>query len=203
MTANGWIQILLFALVIFAIAKPMGIYMFRVFEGDRQPLPRFFGPIERFLCRLCGVDPQRTARPGKSIPSACCVFSAHHAAGDLWHRAAAARLAAEPAEPWAVPADLAFNTAASFTTNTNWQAYTGEVDHELSHADGGIGLAQLHLGGRWHRHRDGSGARPDIPLQPNAARTHRQFLGRSHPLPRSMSCCRSAFPWPWSSFRRE
>ncbi len=61
MTVNGWIQILLFALVIFAVTKPLGNYMFRVFEGDRQPLPRFFGPIERLLCRLCGVDPQRTA----------------------------------------------------------------------------------------------------------------------------------------------
>ena len=54
MTANGWIQILLFAAIIFALTKPLGSYMFRVFEGDRQPLPRFFGPIERFLCRLCG-----------------------------------------------------------------------------------------------------------------------------------------------------
>ena len=58
MTVNGWIQILLFAAIIFAITKPLGGYMFRVFEGDRQPLPRFFGPIERFLCRLCGVDPR-------------------------------------------------------------------------------------------------------------------------------------------------
>jgi K+-transporting ATPase ATPase A chain len=49
MTPNGWIQILLFALIIFALVKPLGIYMFRVFEGDKQPLPRFFGPIERWI----------------------------------------------------------------------------------------------------------------------------------------------------------
>ena len=62
MTVNGWIQILLFATIILAVTKPIGIYMFRIFEGDRQPLPRFFGPIERLIYRLCGVDPQAAAR---------------------------------------------------------------------------------------------------------------------------------------------
>jgi K+-transporting ATPase ATPase A chain len=52
MTTIGWIQILLFAIVIFAVTKPIGIYMFRIFEGDRQPLPRFFGPIERWIYKL-------------------------------------------------------------------------------------------------------------------------------------------------------
>ena len=56
MTANGWVQILLFALIVFALVKPLGIYMFRVFEGEKQPLPRFFGPIERWIYKLCGVD---------------------------------------------------------------------------------------------------------------------------------------------------
>ena len=58
MTANGWTQILLFALIVFLLVKPLGIYMFKVFEGDRQPLPRFFGLIERWIYRLCGVDPK-------------------------------------------------------------------------------------------------------------------------------------------------
>src|SRR5947209_20567140 len=58
MSVNGWVQILIFFLVILAVTKPLGIYMFRVFAGDRQPLPRFFGPIERGLYRLCGVDPR-------------------------------------------------------------------------------------------------------------------------------------------------
>jgi len=49
MTANGWLQILLFSAAILAVTKPLGAYMYRVFEGDRQPLPRFLGPIERFL----------------------------------------------------------------------------------------------------------------------------------------------------------
>ena len=57
-------------------------------------------------------------------------------------------------------AGLAFNTAASFTTNTNWQGYARRVDHELPHPDGGPGLAQLHLGRRRHRRRARAGARP-------------------------------------------
>ena len=125
MTANGWIQILLYALVIFAIAKPLGIYMFRVFEGDRQPLPKFFGPIERLLYRLCGVDPKE-GQGWKSYAIALLLFSGitlivTYAIQRLQHV-----LPLNPQNFGPVPADLAFNTAASFTTNTNWQAYTGE-----------------------------------------------------------------------------
>ena len=59
MTANGWFQIVLFSAVILALTKPLGVYMFRVFEGERQPLPRVFGPLERACYRLCGVDARR------------------------------------------------------------------------------------------------------------------------------------------------
>ena len=75
MTLNGWIQILLYAGVILAVTKPMGSYMFRVFEGERQPLPKFFGPIARFLCRLCGVDP-RASQTWKEYTIGMLVFSA-------------------------------------------------------------------------------------------------------------------------------
>ena len=57
------------------ITKPLGIYMFRVFEGDRQPLPRFFGPIERLIYKLCGVDPQQQ-QDWKQYTVAMLVFSA-------------------------------------------------------------------------------------------------------------------------------
>jgi potassium-transporting ATPase potassium-binding subunit len=125
MTANGWIQILLYALVIFAIAKPLGTYMFRVFEGDQQPLPRFFGSIERLLYRLCGVDPKE-GQGWKSYAIAMLLFSGitlivTYAIERLQHV-----LPLNPQNFGPVAADLAFNTAASFTTNTNWQAYTGE-----------------------------------------------------------------------------
>src|SRR5262245_23007500 len=58
MTFLGWLQIIVYALAITLLAKPVGEYMYRIFEGERQPLARFFGPIERVLYRLSGVDPR-------------------------------------------------------------------------------------------------------------------------------------------------
>jgi potassium-transporting ATPase potassium-binding subunit len=152
MTANGWIQILLFAAIIFALTKPLGSYMFRVFEGDRQPLPRFFGPIERLLCRLCGVDPKQ-GQDWKAYTIAMLVFSGitlivTYAIERLQHI-----LPLNPQNFGPVAADLAFNTAASFTSNTNWQAYSGESSmsyltqmaglawHNFISAAVGIGIA--------------------------------------------------------------
>ena len=125
MTANGWVQILLFALIVFALVKPLGIYMFRVFEGEKQPLPRFFGPIERWIYKLCGVDPKEQ-QDWKVYTVALLIFSAvtllvTYAIERLQHI-----LPLNPQNFPPVPADLAFNTASSFTTNTNWQNYGGE-----------------------------------------------------------------------------
>jgi len=125
MTVNGWTQILLYAIVILAIAKPLGTYMFSVFEGEQQPLPKFFGPIERLLYRLCGVDPKQ-GQDWKAYAVAVLVFSGitlivTYAIERLQHV-----LPLNPQNFGPVAPDLAFNTAASFTTNTNWQAYTGE-----------------------------------------------------------------------------
>ncbi|TQF08335.1 potassium-transporting ATPase subunit KdpA, partial [Myxococcus llanfairpwllgwyngyllgogerychwyrndrobwllllantysiliogogogochensis] len=55
MTLIGWLQTLLFFALVLALTKPVGLYLFRVFEADTQPLPRVLGPIERALLRLCGV----------------------------------------------------------------------------------------------------------------------------------------------------
>jgi K+-transporting ATPase ATPase A chain len=125
MTVNGWIQILLFAVVILAITKPLGIYMFRVFEGDGQPAPRFFGSIERWLYRLSGADSQEQ-QTWREYTVAMLSFSAvtlliTYAIQRLQHV-----LPLNPQNLGPVSADLAFNTAVSFTTNTNWQAYSGE-----------------------------------------------------------------------------
>ena len=125
MTANGWFQILLFSAVILALTKPLGAYMFKVFEGERQPLPRIFGPFERSCYRLCGVDEKRE-QSWQEYTLALLLFSA---LGVLVTYAIERLQAVLPLNPQAfpaVPADLAFNTAASFTTNTNWQAYSGE-----------------------------------------------------------------------------
>jgi K+-transporting ATPase ATPase A chain len=142
MSVNGWLQILLYFIVILAVTKPLGIYMFRIFEGDQQPLPRFFGPIERWLYRLCGVDP-REQQTWKEYTLALLLFSAvtmlvTYATERLQHV-----LPLNPQQLGPVPADLAFNTAASFTTNTNWQAYSGEMT--MSYLTQMAGLA-------WHNY---------------------------------------------------
>ncbi|HSD18695.1 MAG TPA: potassium-transporting ATPase subunit KdpA [Anaeromyxobacter sp.] len=125
MTASGWLQIALYALVILALTKPLGLYLHRVFEEERQPLPRFFGPVERLLYRLCGVNPAKE-QDWKAYAASLLVFSLFgvvvtYAIQRLQHL-----LPLNPQKLGPVPPELAFNTAASFTTNTNWQAYGGE-----------------------------------------------------------------------------
>jgi len=125
MSANGWLQILLYSGVILALTKPLGAFMFRVFEGEQQPLRRVFGPFEHACYRLCGVDPKRE-QTWQEYTLALLLFSA---LGVLVTYAIERLQGVLPLNPQgfaAVPADLAFNTAASFTTNTNWQAYSGE-----------------------------------------------------------------------------
>ncbi len=125
MTANGWLQIGLYALVILAITKPMGLYMFRVFEGDRQPLPRVLGPVERLLYRLSGVNPKKEQTWGQ-YAAAMLLFSLVTMAVTYGIERLQHVLPWNPQHLGPVEPALAFNTAASFTTNTNWQNYGGE-----------------------------------------------------------------------------
>lgn len=125
MTAIGWLQILLYAVVIVAITKPLGIYLHRVLEGDARPLRRLFEPIERTTYRLCGVDAS-ARQTWTQYTGALLAFSAlgllvTYAIQRLQHA-----LPLNPQGLAAVGPELAFNTAASFTTNTNWQSYAGE-----------------------------------------------------------------------------
>ncbi len=126
MTFNGWLQIVVFFALVLALTVPLGRYLFRVFETARQPLPRLLGPLERLCYRLCGVDPTRE-QSWLEYAVALLVFSAF---GML------ITYAIERLQPWLplnprhlgpVESLLALNTAASFITNTNWQAYTPET----------------------------------------------------------------------------
>jgi K+-transporting ATPase ATPase A chain len=152
MTWIGGLQILVFALLVLALTKPIGAYLYRVFEGERQPLPGFLGRIERAIYRACGVDPARE-QTWVEYALALLVFSA---LGMLVTYAILRLQHVLPLNPQAFPAvgpELAFNTAASFTTNTNWQSYGGESTlsyttqmaglawHNFTSAAAGIGVA--------------------------------------------------------------
>ena len=125
MTAIGWIQIGVFALVIFAITKPLGAYMYRVFEAERQPLPRLLGRFEKLLLRLCGVD-AREEQTWKQYAFGLLAFSLFGMLVTYLILRLQHLLPLNPQHFGPTTPDLAFNTAASFTTNTNWQSYTGE-----------------------------------------------------------------------------
>lgn len=124
MTVLGWLQILLFVAVIGALTRPLGVYMYRVFEGA-PPCPRVLGTIERLVYRLCGIDPGR-GQTWQEYALALFGFSAFTLAVTYGLLRLQHALPLNPQGMAAVPPDLAFNTAASFTTNTNWQAYAGE-----------------------------------------------------------------------------
>jgi len=125
MTVSGWIQILVFTALVVAVTHPLGGYMTRVFSGERTLLAPVLGPVERRLYRLAGVD-ETAEQHWVTYAVSMLLFSVVgllllHAMQRLQ-----GGLPFNPAGMTAVPADLAFNTAASFTTNTNWQNYGGE-----------------------------------------------------------------------------
>ncbi len=138
MTANGWLQIALFGLAVVALTKPVGAYLYRVLEGERRPLPRVLGRLERLVYRLCGVDPGRE-QGWKAYAGSMLVFSAITMIVTYGILRLQHVLPLNPQRLPAVPPDLAFDTAASFTTNTDWQAYAGE--RTMSHLAQMAGLA--------------------------------------------------------------
>src|SRR5690242_16531461 len=121
MTVLGWIQIALFAAIVVALTKPAGAYMTRVFNGE----VRFLRLLERALYRASGID-ESEEQHWITYAVAMLLFNL---AGLLLLYAMMRLqdlLPLNPVEMSAVPEDLAFNTAVSFTTNTNWQNYGGE-----------------------------------------------------------------------------
>jgi potassium-transporting ATPase potassium-binding subunit len=126
MTANGWLQIALFLAVVLALTKPLGGYMFRVFEGVERPLPRSFGRVERWLYRLCGVDPA-VEQTWPVYTLSLLAFSLFGVLVTYGIQRFQQVLPFNPQNIAAVEPALAFNTAASFTTNTNWQSYVPET----------------------------------------------------------------------------
>jgi potassium-transporting ATPase potassium-binding subunit len=151
-TLNGVLQVLIYLFLILLITKPLGLYMTRVFAGERTWFSPVLVPVERFFYRLCGIDPEEEQKwTGYVI--AMLVFSV---AGMLLTYLILRTQQWLPFNPQGlgpVEQRLAFNTAASFTTNTNWQNYAGEqtmsyfsqmvalVFHQFASAATGIALA--------------------------------------------------------------
>jgi potassium-transporting ATPase potassium-binding subunit len=125
MTLNGWIQIVIYCVLIVALVKPLGWYMTRVFAGERTLLSQVFRPVERALYWVGGVNETRE-QDWVTYTVAMLLF---HVGGFLILYVlmrAQGFLPFNPAGMTAVAPDLSFNTAISFITNTNWQNYGGE-----------------------------------------------------------------------------
>jgi len=165
MTANGWFQILLFLALILAVTKPLGVFMARVFNRERTFLDPLLRPLERLLYRLTGVD-ETHDMTWTEYAFCMLLFSA------VPMLLLYGMLRLQHLLPWnpqkfpAVAPVLAFNTAASFTTNTNWQNYSGEsvmsyltqmaglAYHNFTSAAVGISLAIAFIRGIARREKE-------------------------------------------------
>src|SRR5450755_759530 len=125
MTANGWLQILFFLVVVFLLTKPLGVFMVRVFSGQKTFLDPVLRPVERLIYRLCGVDEKHEMR-WTEYAGAMLLFSGVSMALLYLIERIQRWLPLNPQKFANVEPGLALGTAASFTTNTNWQAYSGE-----------------------------------------------------------------------------
>jgi K+-transporting ATPase ATPase A chain len=153
-TLSSVLQVLIFLVIVLLVTKPLGLYMYKIFNGERTWLSPVFVPVERFIYRLCGVNPEEEQKWTGYMISVL-IFSV---VGMLL------LYAFERTQQWQgsffnpaglpnVEPRLAFNTAASFTTNTNWQNYAGEQTmtylsqmaglafHQFVSAAAGIALA--------------------------------------------------------------
>ena len=138
MTLNGWLQIALFITAVLLLARPMGTYMTAVFERRRTFLDPVLGPCERLLYRVTGVSPDEEMR-WTQYATAMLIFSAATLLLTYVVQRLQGHLPLNPQHLPAVEPSLALNTAISFTTNTNWQAYTPEST--MSYLTQMLGLA--------------------------------------------------------------
>ncbi len=119
------LQIIVFIILLFAVTKPLGAYMARVFQGKSVWISPILAPVERGIYRLCGVD-QTAEQRWTGYAAAALLFSLSGMLLLYGLQRLQGLLPLNPQGFGPVAPDLAFNTAASFTTNTNWQAYSGE-----------------------------------------------------------------------------
>ena len=138
MTAQGLLQLAIYVIVLLALAWPLGVYIARVFDGPAPWLVRVLAPLERGIYRVCGVRPDESMN-WKRYALAMLYFNALGLVVVYALQRLQGWLPLNPQGFGPVDADSAFNTAASFATNTNWQGYAGEST--MSYATQMLGLA--------------------------------------------------------------
>jgi K+-transporting ATPase ATPase A chain len=126
MTANGWLQFVVFFAVLLLLMRPLGLYIARVLEGQKTFLDPLLRPIERLIYRACGIQAEQEMS-WQQYSIAMLIFSFVSLLLTYLIERAQAFLPWNPQHLAGVAPLLAFNTAVSFTTNTNWQAYTPET----------------------------------------------------------------------------
>ena len=187
MTANGFLQVGLYLVVLLALAKPLGGYMARVYEGE----PTFArsaccGPLERLIYRLCGVDPDEEMS-WKTYAVAMLLFNALGMLAVYGAPAPAGRAAAEPAGLRRRHAGLVVQHRGQLRHQHQLAGLRRRSDDELPHPDAGADGAELRL--RRHRHGGAGRADPRLPRVKHARRS--ATSGSISPAARSTSCCRS------------
>lgn len=126
MTTNGLLQVAIYLGLLLACVKPLGVYMARVYSGATTFLDRVVGPAERLLYRLCGID-KSAEMTWRQYSVAVLTFSLLSFVAVYAFQRVQGWLPLNPESLAAVSPDSSFNTAVSFTTNTNWQGYGGET----------------------------------------------------------------------------
>lgn len=137
MTTHAYFQVALYVTVLVALGWPLGRYMARVYEGEATLAQRLLGPVERLIYKLAGVHPDEDM-PWTRYAAAVLLFSMFGVFAVYLIQRLQAGLPYNPAGLGPVAPELAWNTATSFATNTNWQAYGGETT--LSHLSQALGL---------------------------------------------------------------
>ena len=138
MTANGLLQITIYFLVLVALAKPLGLYITKVMQGERTFMHRVLRPLEAGIYKLCGID-EHSEQHWTSYAGGILLFSVATLLVTYVVQRIQQWLPWNPAGLGNVGPDLSFNTAMSFTTNTNWQSYTPETT--VSYLTQMVGLA--------------------------------------------------------------
>ncbi|HZV08801.1 MAG TPA: potassium-transporting ATPase subunit KdpA, partial [Novosphingobium sp.] len=171
MTLSGWALILVFTALTLALAKPVGMWLFALYEGRTTPLHRVLSPLERGFYRMAGINPARD-QGWREYALHMLLFQLAGVVATFVLLRAQGWLPMNPRDLPGLSADLSMNTAISFVTNTNWQAYAGEsrlsnlsqmlalAPHNFLSAATGIAVAFALFRGFARAGGSGSGAKP-------------------------------------------